>query len=78
MGRQPYVLSHKVIGERREKESEVIAGMHQARAHFAAALGPLLGDECAAHGPLAADPDAGEQAANGHLPNVLAEGGQTA
>ena len=47
--------------------------MHVARAHLAAILGPLLGHEGAAHGPFAADPNPGEQSADGNFPDVLPE-----
>lgn len=69
-------FADKVIGESREKKSEVVAGVHVARAHFAAVLGPLFRNESAAHGPFAADPDSGEQAANGDFPYVLSERSQ--
>ena len=56
-----------------EKKSEVVAGVHQAGAHFAALFRPLFGDERAAHGPFASDADTREEPVNRQLPDVRAE-----
>src|ERR1700690_1420005 len=64
------MTSDAEIGESREQKAEVVAGVHLSRAADAPAFGPLLCDERAAHGPFAADADAGEQAEDGELPDV--------
>src|SRR5207237_7251493 len=56
------------IGQRGEKESEVVAGVHVAAAGLAAILRPFLRDERTAHRPFAADADAGEEAQRRQLP----------
>src|SRR5436190_526144 len=64
------VRADEIIRERREEESEVVAGVHVAGAHLAAILGPFLGDERAADRLLAADADAAQHAQRGELPDV--------
>src|SRR5712692_10124958 len=65
--------ANRVVGNSREKDSDVITGMHVARAGSPSTFWPLFGDERAAHGPLAADADPGEQAKEGQLPQVVDE-----
>src|SRR5271156_4140183 len=64
------MTSDAEISESCEQKADVVAGVHVSRAADAPALGPLLCDERAAHGPFAADADAGEQAEDGELPDV--------
>ena len=71
-------FADEVIRERRKKKAEVVAGVHQARTHLAPLFRPLFGDERAAHGPLATDADAGQQTADGYLPDGLPEPGEEA
>src|SRR6266481_5378608 len=46
-------VANKIVGEGRQKKAEIVAGMHEPRAHLPAFLGPFLRDECAAidHSP---------------------------
>src|ERR1051325_5030071 len=67
----PEPRADDVVGQRREEEPEVVAGMHVAGAHLPAILRPLLGDERAADRLLAAEPDAAEDAQDGELPDGL-------
>ncbi len=62
--------SDGVVGNGREKDAEVVTRMHQPRAHLSALLGPFLGDERAAHCPLAADADTRQQPESGQLPDT--------
>src|SRR5258708_26144141 len=48
-------VANKIVGERRQNKAEIVSGMHESRAHFPEFLRPLLRDEWARHGPLAAD-----------------------
>ena len=50
--------------------------MHQAGAHSPSILRPLLGDERAAHRPLAADADAGEHTKERELPDARRDGAE--
>jgi hypothetical protein len=51
-----------VVGQRRQEEAEVVAGVHVAGAGFAAVFRPFLGEKRRADEPFAADADAGEHA----------------
>ena len=68
-GAPAVVRADGVVDDGGEKDAEVVAGVHPGGALFAARFGPLLGDEDAADGPLAADADAGEEAKGGELPD---------
>ncbi len=65
----PVLRADEIVRERGEEEAEVVAGVHVARALLAAILRPFFGDERAAHGPLAADADAGQNAERRKLPD---------
>ena len=58
------------IGERGEDEAEVVAGVQVSGAADAPAFGHFFGDESAAHGPFAADANAGEETKDRELPDV--------
>src|SRR5271169_622251 len=64
------VAPNGVVGDRGKKYADVIARVHVARAGAAPTLWPFFRDECAAHGPLAADSNSCKQAKNRQLPNV--------
>ena len=67
--RQPIVRAHGVVDDGGEEGAEVVAGVHPRGALLAARFGPLLGDEDAADGPLAADADSRQEAKGGELPD---------
>ena len=69
------VRAHGVVHDGGQEGAEVVAGVHPGRALAAARFGPLLGDEHAADGPLAADAGAGQETKQRQLPDV---GGRTA
>ena len=66
----PEAGADEVIGERREKEPEIVARVHVPRAHLPAVFGPFLGDERASYRLFAADTDPAQHAQNGELPDV--------
>ena len=68
-GAPAVVRADGVVDDRGEEDAEVVAGVHPRGALLAARFGPLLGDEDAADGPLAADADAREEAEGGELPD---------
>ena len=68
-GAPAVVRADRVVDDGGEKGAEVVAGVHPGGALFAARFGPLLGDEDAADGPLAADADARQEAECGELPD---------
>src|SRR6185295_5464910 len=62
--------AYRVIRDSRQKNPEVVAGVHVAGGHLAAVFGPLFGDECSPHRPLASDTDARQQPKQCKLPHA--------
>src|SRR5437868_726389 len=64
------------VGKGRQKKPEVVARVHVAGALGTPIFGPLLCDEGSAHGPLAADADAGEETEERQLPDARGHGAE--
>ena len=62
--------ANRVVGNGCQKDTEVITRVHQSGAHLSSLFRPFLGDEGAAHRPLAANAHAGQQPEDCQLPDT--------
>ena len=59
-----------------KKKSDVVARVHQSRAHGAPLLGPIFGNERSSNRPFAANPDARHESKHRKAPDARGERGQ--
>ena len=75
-GSPSVMAADKNIRDARKKKSDVVARVHQRRAHRAPLLGPILGNERGADRPFAADADSRHEAKHREAPDARGKRGQ--
>src|SRR6202790_961813 len=70
------VAADKEIGDRGKEKTEIVTRVHQRRAHRAALLGPVFGNQGSPHRPFSANSHTSHESKNRQAPYTRGKRGQ--